>query len=81
MYTKYEENPFAGFFNTTIVGKISRNFSMGPLFSKFDWWMPMTWGCNPYLNFGSNTYFLRLILIFSIANCSQSLDSFKNACK
>ena len=22
MYTKYEENPFAGFFNTTIVGKI-----------------------------------------------------------
>ena len=21
MYTKYEENPFAGFFNTTIVGK------------------------------------------------------------
>ena len=26
MYTKYEENPFAGFFNTTIVGKIFRNF-------------------------------------------------------
>ena len=29
MYTKYEENPFAGFSNTTIVGKtleISRNF-------------------------------------------------------
>ena len=22
MYTKYEENPSAGFFNTTIVGKI-----------------------------------------------------------
>ena len=21
MYTKYEENPFAGFFNTTIVGE------------------------------------------------------------
>ena len=39
--------------------EISRNFSMGPLFSKFDWWMPMTWGCNPYLIFGSNTYFLR----------------------
>ena len=32
--------------------EISRNFSMGPLFSKFDWWMPMTWGCNPYLIFG-----------------------------
>ena len=26
IYTKYEENPFAGFFNTTIVGKIFGNF-------------------------------------------------------
>ena len=26
MYTKYEENPFAGFFNTTIVGKILATF-------------------------------------------------------
>ena len=26
MYTKYEEDPFAGFFNTTIVGKIFGNF-------------------------------------------------------
>ena len=26
MYTKYEENPFAGFFNTSIVGKIFGNF-------------------------------------------------------
>ena len=26
MYTKYEENPFAGFLNTTIVGKIFGNF-------------------------------------------------------
>ena len=37
MYTKYEENPFAGFFNTTIVGKIfgnSRSVSIGPLFSR-----------------------------------------------
>ena len=25
-YTKYEENPFAGFFNTTIMGKIFGNF-------------------------------------------------------
>ena len=36
MYTKYEENPFAGFFNTTIVGKISRNFSIGLLSSKYN---------------------------------------------
>ena len=26
MYTKYEENPCAGFFNTTNVGKIFGNF-------------------------------------------------------
>ena len=26
MYTLYEENPFAGFFNTTMVGKIFENF-------------------------------------------------------
>ena len=26
IYTKYEENPFAGFYNTTIVGKIFGNF-------------------------------------------------------
>ena len=26
MYTKYEENPFAGFSNLTIVGKIFGNF-------------------------------------------------------
>ena len=39
MYTKYEENPFAGFFNTTIVGKslkISSNFSIGLLSSKYN---------------------------------------------
>ena len=26
IYTKYEENPFAGFFNPTIVGKFFGNF-------------------------------------------------------
>ena len=39
--------------------EISRNCSVGPLFSKFDWWVPMTCGYNPYFIFGSNTYFLR----------------------
>ena len=37
MYTKYEENPFAGFSNLTIVGKIFGSFrgvSIGPLFSR-----------------------------------------------
>ena len=37
MYTKYEENPFAGFFNTTIVRKsleIFKSVSIGPLFSR-----------------------------------------------
>ena len=39
--------------------EISTNFSMGLLFSKFDWWVPMTWGYKPYLILGSNTYFFR----------------------
>ena len=37
MYTKYEENPFAGFSIQRLWGKsleISRIFSIGPLFSK-----------------------------------------------
>ena len=32
MYTKYEENPFAGFFNTTIVGKFLATFLLVPYF-------------------------------------------------
>ena len=39
--------------------EISRNFSMGPLFSKFDSPVPMTWGYDPYFILGLNTYFLR----------------------
>ena len=77
MYTKYEENPFAGFFNTTVVGKIleiSSNFFIGPLFSQFDWWVPMTWCLNPYFIWGSNIFFLAVIHLFGIIKCSKSLD-------
>ena len=28
--------------------KISRSVSIGPLFSNYDWWVPMMWGLNPY---------------------------------
>ena len=52
MYTKYKENLFAGFFNTTVVGKILENvqecFYWSLILQNYDWWVPMTWGLNPY---------------------------------
>ena len=36
--------------------EISRNFSIGPLFSQFDWWVPMTWALTPIL-FGAQRIF------------------------
>ena len=78
MNTKYEENPFAGFFLIQrLLGKsleISSNFSIGLLFSQFDWWVPMTWGLNPYFIWGSNTFFLAVSHLFGITKCSKSLD-------
>ena len=50
-----------GFSIQRLLGKsleISSNFSIGPLFSQFDWWVPMTWGLNPYFIWGSNIFFL-----------------------
>ena len=37
--------------------EISRNFSMGPLFSNMIGWVPITRGFNPYFILGSNIFF------------------------
>ena len=52
----------------------SRNFSIGPLFSQFDRWVPMTWGLNPYFIWGSKNFFLVVIHLFGITKCSKWLD-------
>ena len=77
IYTKYEENPFAVFSIQRLWGKsleISSNFSIGPLFSQFDWWVPMTWGLNPYFIWGSKNFFLAVIHLFGITKCSKWLN-------
>ena len=53
---------------------ISSNFSIGPLFSQFDWWVPMTWGLNPYFIWSSKNFFLAVIHLFGITKCSKWLD-------
>ena len=66
-----------GFSIQRLLGKsleISSNFSIGPLFSQFDWWVPMKWGLNPYFIWGSNIFFLAVIHLFGITKCSKSLD-------
>ena len=57
---KYEENLIAGFFNTTIVGKLWKflgTFLWVPYFQNMIGWVPMTRGFNPYFMLGSSIFF------------------------
>ena len=56
--------------------KISRSFSVGPLFSKYDWWVPKTQGF-----IGSNIFFLAVMHLFNIAYLSKCLNGMEDACK
>ena len=57
MYTKSEENPFAGFSNLTNCGtnlwKFLGAFLLVPYFQDYDRWVPLTWGYTPYFILGS----------------------------
>ena len=59
-----------GFSIQRLLGK-SSNFSIDPLFSQFDWSVPMTWGLNPYFIWGSNIFFLA-VFIFLVSQNVQS---------
>ena len=79
------QNSFAGFSNITIVGKIFGNvqehFYIGPFFSKYDWWVPMTRGYTPYFILGSNFFFLAVIHLFDITYLSKSFNLSEKSCK
>ena len=85
IYTNYEENPFAGFFQQNDGGKnlwkFLGTFLWVPYFQNIIGWVPMTRGFNPISFWAQIWFFLAVIHLLVITKCSKWPNRIGNTVK